>query len=97
MTDKLVITSTEMFQSMKAGAKPTRAEISMVSNAVLDGADYIQLSCDTSTGDNAVEAINILSSCCIEAEKLMEFRIDHFRDSSVADLTEETYNDFSIE
>ena len=91
MANKLVITSTEMFQSMEAGAKPTRAEISMVSNAVLDGADYIMLSCETSQSENAVEAIKILSSCCIEAEKLMDFRVEHLRQTSVADLTEETY------
>ena len=92
MADKLVITSTEMFDSMEVGAKPTRAEISMVSNAVLDGADYIMLSCETSKSKNAVEAINMLSKCCIEAEKLMDFRVDHLRDTSVADLTEETYD-----
>ena len=91
MANKLVITSTEMFQSMEVGAKPTRAEISMVSNAVLDGADYIMLSCETSQSENAVEAIKILSSCCIEAEKLMDFRVEHLRQTSVADLTEETY------
>lgn len=93
MADKLVITSTEMFQSMEVGgAKPTRAEISMVSNAVLDGADYIMLSCETSTSQNAVAAIETLSKCCIEAEKLIDFRIDHLRDTSVADLTDETYD-----
>lgn len=93
MANKLVITSTEMFQSMEVGgAKPTRAEISMVSNAVLDGADYIMLSCETSTSQNAVAAIETLSKCCIEAEKLIDFRIDHLRDTSVADLTDETYD-----
>ena len=92
MANKLVITSTEMFQSMSAGVKPTRAEISMVSNSVLDGVDYIMLSCETSMGDNALEAIKILSCCCIEAEMLMEFRIDHNRDTSGANLMEETYD-----
>ena len=77
---------------MEAGAKPTRAEISMVSNAVLDGADYVMLSCETSKSENAVEAIQTLSKCCIEAEKLMDFRVDHLRGTSVADLTEETYD-----
>ena len=93
MANKLVITSTEMLQSMKAGVKPNRAEISMVSNAVLDGANYVMLSCETSVSDNAIEAIKILSSCCIEAEMLMDFRIDHYRDASVADLTESTKDD----
>ena len=59
----------------------------MVSNAVLDGANFIMLSCEASQANNVVEAIKILSSCCIEAEKLMEFRIDHFREASVANLT----------
>lgn len=77
-------------------AKPTRAEISMVSNAVLDGTDYIMLSCETSKGANAVEAIDMLSKCCIEAEKLIDFRVDHLRETSVADLTDETY-DYLVE
>ena len=92
MSNKLVITSTEMFQSMEDEAQPTRAEISMVSNAVLDGADYIMLSCETSKSKNVIEAIETLSKCCLEAEKLMDFRIDHLRDTSVIDLTDETYD-----
>ena len=96
MSNKLVITSTEMFESLETDTKPTRAEISMVSNAVLDGTDYIMLSCQTSKGKNAVEAIELLSKCCVEAEKLIDFRINHLRETSVADLTNETY-DYLIE
>lgn len=57
MSNKLVITSTEMFQSMECGTQPTRAEISMVSNAVLDGANYVMLSCETSKSEHVVDAI----------------------------------------
>lgn len=57
MANKLVITSTEMFQSMEKGLKPTRAEVSMVSNAVLDSTDYVMLSCEASKSPYAVEAI----------------------------------------
>lgn len=64
----------------------------MVSNAVLDGADYIMLSCETSKSKNVIEAIETLSKCCLEAEKLMDFRIDHLRDTSIIDLTDETYD-----
>lgn len=43
--------------------------------------------------ENAVEAIKLMSSCCIEAEMMMDFRIDHFRDESIEELCEVTYND----
>lgn len=77
---------------MENGGKPTKAEISMVSNAVLDGAGYIMLSCETSRSKNAIDAIEVLSSCCLEAERLMDFRLDHLRETSVEELTEETYD-----
>ena len=71
LQDKLVIMSAEMSQSSLLSGKPIKAEISMVSNAVIDGADYLMLPCDASTRENAVEAIRALRKCCIEAEKLV--------------------------
>ena len=82
---KISITATEMLQSMKDSHRPTRAEVTDITNAILEGTDCVMLSAETAIGNHPEVVVSAMSDICKEADSRNDTSVLRFKETSTVD------------
>jgi pyruvate kinase len=86
----LAITATQMLESMQHSPRPTRAEVTDVGNAILDGTDAVMLSAETAVGDYPVQAVQIMDAIVRQTEQSDLFQLPDLGELPLAEGLEAT-------